>query len=68
MTWTITIGAHVVYCVMRPSFAATWCLVPLPRFSFTTEEPPEAQQCRACRREMAWKERRPTRDLRRPAA
>lgn len=67
MTWTITIGADIVYCVMRPSFATTWCLA-MQWHGSTQDEPPLEEQCRACRREMAWHGRRVTRDLRRGAA
>lgn len=66
MTHVITVGAFVVRCTLRPSFATTWCLCPRDRW--LTVMWPDVPDCRGCAREILWAQRRPTKPIRRPAA
>lgn len=70
MTYLLArMGRDFLYCLQLPHRRdVPWCRCPLPILDRTETEPPLEEQCRACRREMAWAQRRVTRDLRRGAA
>lgn len=61
----ITIGAFVVRCTLRPSYATTWCLCPRDRWLAVDCQ--DAPDCMACAREVLWVQQRPTRPIRRLA-
>ena len=67
MTTVLTsLGSTFVRCVMRPSYATTWCLA----MAWFADDGREADECRACDREVRWAVVRQTRtrDLKRGEA